>query len=172
MELPNTPSSMNTWGSGISSMGLNLTSYTWRGWVAGGSWSPSLPGPSLTQRRSVLSHQAVMRMQGNNMETSYSSAGTSQTLNVSLLFSSIITKRRKCTVLLVVEERNLYEALENRVWCFDVLSIAFWTVQTQNQMYRLIAMLCVCVLSPFSHLWLFATPWTVAYQANIKLFKL
>ena len=27
----------------------------------------------------------------------------------------------------------------------------------------------VCVLNPFSHVWLFMTPWTVAYQASLSM---
>ena len=35
--------------------------------------------------------------------------------------------------------------------------------------YLIFLLCCVCVLNPFSHVWLFVTPWTAAHQALLSM---
>ena len=52
--------------------------------------------------------------------------------------------------------------------CFRIDSLGFW----YNHCHVSCIMACACVLSHFSHIWLFATPWTVDHQTlHIYVYK-
>ena len=51
-----------------------------------------------------------------------------------------------------------------------VWEIQFFRILANTlSVFSIIAFLCVCMLSCFSHVWFFATPWTVACQALLSL---